>query len=144
MIITHWSHIILHHSLTKDGQTVSWQAIRRYHMQEKGWRDIGYHFGIELINDHHEILVGRDLDQDGAHCVGMNDRAIGICFVGNFDLAPPPADHWAAGVLFVRSLCRILMIPITNVVAHRDFAPKSCPGKLFDMELFRRNLLNIA
>jgi N-acetyl-anhydromuramyl-L-alanine amidase AmpD len=74
----------------------------------------------------------------------MNERAIGICFIGNFDEAPPPTDQWAAGVLFVRSLCRILMIPITNVVPHRDFAPKTCPGKMFDIELFRRDLLNIA
>jgi hypothetical protein len=159
---------MLHHSLTKDGQTVSWQAIRRYHMSwridgvivtkaeydrrlaikdgkrfESPYRAIGYHYGIELINDHYEILVGRELDQEGAHCVGMNTRAIGICFVGNFDEATPPPDQWKAGVRFVRSLCRNLLIPMVAVVAHRDYAQKSCPGKLFDIGLFRRDLASI-
>jgi hypothetical protein len=169
MIITRWTHIMIHHGATVDGRTFDWQAIRRYQMSwridgtsvtkaeydrrlaikegkrfEPPWRDIAYHFGSEKLNDRYEILVGRPLDQEGAHCVGMNDRAIGICFVGNFDLATPPAEQWAVGVHFVRSLCRILMIPITCVVAHRDYAQKTCPGKLFDMDLFRRDLASIA
>jgi hypothetical protein len=122
---------------------------------EPPWKDIGYHYGVELIwvnppqslltltgesKGGYEILVGRNLDENGAHCIGMNSKAIGICFLGNFDLAPPPADQWAAGILFVRSLCRVLDIPISCVVAHRDYAIKTCPGKLFDMDLFRKDL----
>jgi N-acetylmuramoyl-L-alanine amidase len=169
MIITRWTHIMIHHSATVDGRTFDWQAIRRYQMSwridstsvtkaeydrrlaikdgkrfEPPWRDIGYQFGIELINNHYEIFVGRDLDQVGAHCVGMNDRAIGICFVGNFDLAPPPAEQWIAGVHFVRSLCRILHIPATQVVPHRDYAQKTCPGRMFDMERFRRDVASVS
>lgn len=133
-----------------DGTSVSKEEYDRRLLAKQGThfeapdRDIAYHFGIELVNDRYEIFVGRDLDQDGAHCIGMNQKAIGICFIGNFDGTRVPADQWTVGVFFVRSLCRILLIPITCVIPHRDYAQKTCPGKLFDMELFRRDLLRIT
>ncbi len=160
MIQKHWSYIMLHHSLTKDSQTVSWQAIRRYHVETLGWLDIGYHFGIELVGSPiignrqllkvrppqdareifeggYEILIGRPLDEEGAHCPEMNQKALGICFVGNFDEAPVPEEQWKKGVTLVGSLIRLLDIPIPNIVGHRDYSQKSCPGKLFDLERFR-------
>ena len=135
-----WSHIMLHHSLTEDGKTVSWQAIRRYHVETNKWSDIGYHYGIELINDQYEVLVGRPLDQEGAHCIYMNSKAIGICLVGNFDKAPVPRPQWTRAVTFVRSLMTQISIPVQNVVCHRDYAVKSCPGNHFDLNEFRQLL----
>jgi N-acetylmuramoyl-L-alanine amidase len=131
-----WSHIILHHSLTDDGATVSWQAIRRYHVQEKHWDDIGYHYGIELINGEYEVLVGRDINRVGAHTVTMNQLAIGICFVGNFDVTIPPEAMLKRGVAFVASLCEQHNIMPDNIVGHRFYAPKSCPGNNFDLTSF--------
>jgi len=135
--------IILHHSLTKDSETVSWQAIRRYHIDTMKWNDIGYHYGIELVNDQHEILVGRMPNQSGAHCkqMGMNRMSIGICFVGNFDDGKPLPEMWVMGLRFVRGLMDIYQIPRQNIKGHRELCDyKSCPGFYFDLNKFRSQL----
>lgn len=134
-------HIIIHHSLTADGQTVSWQAIRKYHIETNGWQDIGYHFGIELVNDHYEVLLGRMPNADGAHCkeASMNSRSWGICLVGNFDLAEPPAPQFDLLVRLVRGLREVGKIPFENVKRHTDYASyKSCPGTLFPWDRFKK------
>ncbi|MCK4718545.1 MAG: N-acetylmuramoyl-L-alanine amidase [Thermoplasmata archaeon] len=136
--------IMMHHSLTADSGTVSWQAIRRYHKQELKWRDIGYHYGIEDINGEYEILVGRLMSEHGAHCRQrkMNRRSIGICLVGNFDEDPPPDEQWGRAVQLVRSLQEVLRIPREHVHGHREFVGyKSCPGRSFSMQEFRDELL---
>jgi hypothetical protein len=136
--------IILHHSSTKDSGTVSWNAIRRYHVNVLGWTDIGYHFGIEFVADpgdpkgSFEILTGRTLDKAGAHTTGQNLLSIGICFVGNFDDAPPPAEQWKQGVRLVKWLCRHFGITQAKIFGHREVAAgRTCPGKMFDLDRFR-------
>jgi len=135
-----WEGIVIHHSLTKDGGTLSWQAIRRYHVETLGWTDIGYHVGIELVNDRYEALLGRPLDQIGAHVRSHNRDQIGVCLVGNFDLAPAPDGQWTLAVKTVAALLRVLDLPTDSVRGHRDFSAKTCPGSCFDLMRFRADL----
>jgi N-acetyl-anhydromuramyl-L-alanine amidase AmpD len=135
-------YIIMHHSLTKDQKVVDWQAIRRYH-KGLGWRDVGYHYGIELVNNEPEILLGRYPYESGAHCRqnGMNRRSIGVMICGNFDLDPPESKVWIKALELVRYLQYEHGIKSHNVVGHSTWADyKSCPGKKFDMEKFRNEL----
>jgi hypothetical protein len=140
------TEIILHHSATKDSGTVSWNAIRRYHVNECVWGDIGYHFGIELTPDKgyapgsYEILMGRMPDVPGAHTKDHNQTSLGVCFVGAFDSEPVPAMQWEKGLALVRWLCRNWGIPVARVFGHREFANKTCPGLLFDLDRFRCEL----
>lgn len=135
------TRIIIHHSLTKDGREVSWDAIRWYHTHTNGWNDIGYHFGIELVNAHYEILMGRMMDQIGAHAKGHNHNSIGICCVGNFDLAPVPQVQLDRLVDLTQSLMRVFSIPADRVHRHHEFAAyKTCPGKMFQWGEFKTRI----
>jgi len=137
--------IIVHHSLTEDSRTVSWGAIRDWHTGKNPespyrWRDIGYHFGIERINENYEIMVGRMIQEIGAHTKGYNRDSVGICVVGNFDLVSPDAAQYSLSARLISSICDLFDIPHSQVFGHRDFANKSCPGNKFDMD-FLRSLL---
>lgn len=131
------TEIIVHHSLTADSKTVSWSAIRRYHVIEKGWVDIGYHAGIERAGDEYEVLLGRPWDYIGAHCLGHNRASLGICFIGNFDIAPPPDAQLACGVRVIQLWMRLFGITPDKVCPHSQFEAKSCPGTKFDMGKLR-------
>lgn len=137
--------IVVHHSLTKDGATVSWDAIRRFHVVEQGWRAIGYHFGIERIGETVEVLIGRMPDDDAAAVKenGLNRTAIHVCLVGNFDEAPVPPEQWKKAVELIAWIARAFHIPTTRIYGHRDFNPKSCPGTNFDLKAFRVDVANL-
>jgi hypothetical protein len=127
--------IVIHHSLTKDGQTVDWDGIKHYHMQEKGWSDIGYHAGVERINGELTTLTGRPIDMVGAHTIGHNDT-LGICIVGNFDQAPPDEELLTYAAQVTAGYLRLAGLPVESIHRHHEYAEKSCPGKLFPWEHF--------
>ena len=141
--------IMLHHSLTEDGQTVSWGAIERYHREVQGWRDIGYHGGVELAGNPaslgryaYQAMMGRAEDERAAACLegDMNDLALHLCFVGNYDQAPPSADILRVAVKrFILPWMKRWAISPEGIIAHHDFADyKTCPGTKFDLDVVRR------
>jgi len=129
--------IVVHHSLTADSQTVSWPAIRQYHIETMGMKDVAYHSGCELIATGYEALLGRPWDEEGAHCKqnGMNSHSLGVCLVGNFDASPPPHEQMVVAVeRIIKPWMRLYSIPPGRIFFHREFAPyKSCPGAAFKM-----------
>lgn len=167
--LPNWKYIIIHHSWSFDHDTLDWSGIRKYHTSyridgeivspsvfndrlkrkdgkkfEKPWVDIGYHFGIEKVNGKYEVIVGRPLTLCGAHCLEdeMNSKAIGFCFIGKYDDEPP--DEFAVKIAIKRIIVPMVLafkIPVENIKGHTDYAKyKSCPGKKFDMEDFRKKV----
>lgn len=133
-------NIILHHSWSRDNGELDWPGIRNYHVKDLGWDAIGYHYGIELYSSHYEILTGRFMDVEGAHCrdKGMNHKSLGLCLIGNFDEVAPPEKQWKAAVDLTRSICSRFNLSISSILGHREAgSSKTCPGLLFDMDKFR-------
>ena len=135
------THIVIHHSLTKDGETVSWGAVRRYHMAQMGFRDIGYHVGFEMIDDHYEALLGRPLLDKAAAAYQENMNRVGVhcLFMGNFDEHEPTAEILAFGAKHIAAIAEALRIEPHDayILPHSRVANyKTCPGKLFPMDEF--------
>jgi len=135
-------YIVIHHSATADGQTVDWNAITNYHKHKLGYLDVGYHYGIERVNDRWAIITGRAEDQAGAHTKqeGMNFKSIGICMIGNFDTGRPDKEALFLLTMLCADLCRRHGIPASNIVPHSKYAVKTCPGKLFPMDKLRKSV----
>jgi len=134
--------IILHHSGGHDGPEANTPGIRKWHIEHNGWLDCGYHALIENLNGSYEVIIGRPWTWNGAHTVGQNDRAIGICFIGNYNNAPPPDEMLRVGARFVAWLCRMKGIKETEIFAHRQYANTDCPGDMFDLDRFRQMVLD--
>ena len=132
--------IIIHHSATADGEVHDWKAIENYHRNTLGYRDIGYHYGIERINGKWAILTGRAEGQEGAHTKGMNDRSIGICVVGNFDKERPDKQALFLLDLLCCNICKRHGIPVEKIEPHSKYANKTCPGELFPLVALRESI----
>ena len=66
------------------------RGIYAYHVQSKGWQDIGYNF---LVDKCGTIFEGRKGGVDrpvmGAHSYGWNSQTSGISVLGNYDTVAP-------------------------------------------------------
>jgi hypothetical protein len=71
-----WTHIIIHHSASKDGTELDFANFRRWHVIGQGWKDVGYHFGVERLGTGYEILGGRPWTLQGSHCRGWNQKNV--------------------------------------------------------------------
>ena len=123
------NEIIIHCSATREDQDIPVETIRKWHMEGRGWSDIGYHFYIDI---HGEIKKGRDIAKIGAHCKGHNRNSIGICYCGGVEAdGKTPKDtrtseQRKALVAVIRTLKA--MYPEAIVYSHNEFANKACPS----------------
>jgi N-acetylmuramoyl-L-alanine amidase len=121
--------IIVHCSATREGENFDVAEIRKWHVEGRGWSDIGYHFYIDL---HGNIQKGRDIAKIGAHCKGHNRNSIGICYCGGVEAdGKTPKDtrnteQKEALLAVLRTLKA--MFPNAVIHSHNNFANKACPS----------------
>lgn len=124
------NEIIVHCSATAEGKAFTTADIRRWHMSPpNNWRDIGYHYVIELDGSIHK---GRPIEQIGAHAKGHNRYSIGICYVGGCakDGKTPKDTRTPEQKQALTQLLTELhrQFPKATLHAHREFANKACPS----------------
>ncbi len=131
------TEIIIHASATRPAWMLNAPTrakvaeIRRWHVQDRGWSDIGYH---DLIDRDGTVEYGRPLERVGSHVKGRNTGTIGICLIGGHGSAATDnfADHFTpAQDKALQALLSSLMRKyptIRRVSGHNEFAAKACPG----------------
>ena len=106
--------LTLHHTemaqpLTRADAVTELRVIQDFHIQGRGWIDIGYHF---LIDGSGRVWEGRPHSVIGAHVRNKNDGNVGIALLGNFH--PPSAHRPTAAqtkAWLARRRCRLSMEP---------------------------------
>ena len=102
--------------------------IRKWHVEENGWSDIGYHY---IIPRDGRLQLGRPLNRAGAHVLGHNEKSIGICLVGGVDNNFNPDFNYT-----IRQMRQLVLLlnnlqhewELKSIYGHRDLdSSKSCP-----------------
>jgi hypothetical protein len=107
-----------------------WAEVRRWHVEERGWRTWGYHFGIDRDGT---ILTGRPVTEIGAGVVNHNRGVIHITLFGGkggkstdrFETHYTEAQDKAARALIADLHKQIgKRVPVNG---HNQYAAKACP-----------------
>ncbi len=128
-------------------------GIQAYHMDGRGWADIGYNFVVDRFGGIWEARAGGiDRPVVGAHASGFNTNTVGVSVIGDYTAATPSAQTlesvskvigWkmylhgldpAAGGAFTSGggprYPAGTVVNIANVVGHGDVGATSCPGSI--------------
>ena len=121
--------IIVHCSATREGQDIPIETIKKWHIEGRGWSDIGYHFYIDING---KIQKGRDIAKIGAHCKGQNRNSIGLCYCGGVEAdgktpKDTRTDEQKDALLAVLRTLKA-MYPEAIIHSHNDYANKACPS----------------
>ena len=128
--------IILHCSATREDRRFTFEDCKRDHTQNRKYKDIGYHFYIELDG---KMTEGRPIEKIGAHCLNHNKHSIGICLEGGLDKFGNFADTrtGAQEITLLNLLARLKVeYPNALIVGHNTLDPdRACP--CFDTAEYR-------
>ena len=111
----------LHHSGTDYEHHDNIDFIRKIHVTERGWSDVGYHF---FITKSGEVLEGRPLEKIPASIKGRNANVIAICLSGKEEFTPEQLNS-------LRMLCEEIASQYANEIkfyGHKEYAKTACPG----------------
>lgn len=106
------------------------EECKRWHTEERGWSDIGYHY---LIDRDGTLTEGRPIELSGAHARGHNKHSVGISLWGGhggdqddlFEENFTPEQDRALRKLIAQ--LRMEYPAITRIRGHNEISSKMCP-----------------
>ena len=136
---TSTDYIVVHCAATKAKMDIGADEIKRWHVNDNGWRDIGYH---AVIRRNGNIEHGRAMNDIGAHAKGYNHKSIGLCMVGGMADDGSAQDNftdqqWTALLAKIKDL--LVSYPDADVIGHNEISEKECPS--FDVQKWKEDNL---
>jgi N-acetylmuramoyl-L-alanine amidase len=120
--------IIVHCSDSDHHEHDNIETIRKWHVEDNGWSDIGYHF---VITQDGTVRGGRNFELVGAHTKGMNETSLGVCLTGKEKFS----HNQMFSLAWLISDLTGALPNITRVLPHNYFASgKMCPN--FNLKIF--------
>ncbi len=133
--------IVVHASATKRSADIGVKEIREWHIKQRGFTDIGYHY---VIRRDGKREMGRPTWAIGAHVEQHNWESVGICLVGgapdddprtseNETLTKGENNYTPEQMATLEETIRVLKrdhYRNAQVVGHTDFpgVEKACPS----------------
>ncbi len=128
--------VTVHHTVTPTNDSISPQArlraIQAYHMDARGYCDIGYNF---LISRDGRVWRGRGRLTLGAHTANNNSGNVGIAFMGTHGSTRLTSTQVCRGgqlLAFLRRNHSSITLDRQDVKGHRQYGAAgggtSCPG----------------
>jgi hypothetical protein len=144
-----WQYIVVHNSGTRQGNA---RIFDYYHRHVRRMTNgLAYHFviGNGTSSDNGEIEVGdrwrRQINGGHVHSDYLNNIALGICLVGDFNRDQPTRAQLEACeelIRYLRQRCGKIDAHYAIVKPHREMNPPrwatDCPGDAFPYLWFRR------
>jgi LysM repeat protein len=135
-----WQRIVVHHSAIKYGNVEKYDAAHRLRGMQNG---LAYHFlignGIDAGDGEIEIGSRWHKQQAGGHVKNhlINQTAIGICLIGNFEKTHPSKKQLAAFTQLMDWLQGVALSKKVHFAGHRELRGEQtvCPGKHFPLAL---------
>jgi hypothetical protein len=137
-----WAAIVLHHSATNTGNVAIFD---KWHREDRHWDGVGYDFvignGTDSGDGEVEVTYRWRNQKTGAHCGGTpgnwaNEKAIGICLVGNFNESSLSLAQKQSALKLIGFLQNRYHIPKSRIYEHANTPGArvtDCPGKKFPM-----------
>jgi len=144
-----WQYIVVHNSGTRQGNAAAFDYYHRHFRRMQN--GLAYHFviGNGTSTGNGQIEIGdrwrRQINGGHVHSDYLNNIALGICLVGDFNRDQPTRaqlDCCEELIRYLRQRCGKVGDHWPIVKPHRDINPPrwatDCPGDVFPYSWFRR------